>query len=764
MITTFVSHSSAQQTYATTLVEKIGRNFCILDSFDFNPANKTDDEIYLKLKKSNIFVLLISREALKSPWVNFEIDKAKAMLEENESFLFLPYIIDEDVKIEDVPDWITIEKAYNLRLFKSPIMLAREIQQKRRKLLWEQNSLLRKKNNIFVGRNDKIEEFQNKLYSSLNSRKKVLITSGRDGVGKRKFVSKCVIEELHYDEEFEPFNISIDSKSNIEDFILQLNSISMKYTLTQLNNVFLGSVEGKVHLAVELLNDIYNSQGLIFIDDSMGIVRPDREVSDWFIDIITDPILINKLALFSFSKMSPSSYVEAEYEEIMHIQLLPLSTSDRRKIFYKYAQICEVEMNNNDAEYFIKKLLGSPSQLYVAVDTVKSKGIRMAKQDLTDIIEIGDKKVTALLNQYKDDSQKWNFLILLSNFEFISFEILQQIYQEDFIAIEKFINSLMVNSLIEIFGPYEMYLKLDYSIADYIQRSRMKLDRITQNLMEEVIAQQIIDSNNIEQDLSTYLYQIRHRLLKGETSQSVLLIPSIIIKSIIDLYTKNDWDTVICLCDKVLDSCNNFYEDVIHEIRYWLCLALCRKSDSRFYKEVRYFKGSDNEFLRGFYFRIEHNFTSAERCYRNVLNYNPRMNKVRRELVTVLLNQRKYNEALELAKENYENNPSNTYHITAYFRCLIRKVSINSDDKDLLNDLMKSIEKSFSSKKNSLLLSMKIEYAYMIAKEKVENVLHMIEDSLNRYPESYDLKRVANEYRYRQGLENKILYFEDESM
>ena len=49
-----------------------------------------------------------------------------------------------------------------------------------------------------------------------------LVVSGRDGVGKDMFISKC-LNKIGYDIETIPFSISLDSKEGIEDYIVQLN-------------------------------------------------------------------------------------------------------------------------------------------------------------------------------------------------------------------------------------------------------------------------------------------------------------------------------------------------------------------------------------------------------------------------------------------------------------------------------------------------------------------------------------------------------------
>lgn len=65
MIKAFISHSSAQKEFVRNLVENLGRDFCIVDCYNFESAYRTINEIYKKIEQSTVFVLLLSRESLE---------------------------------------------------------------------------------------------------------------------------------------------------------------------------------------------------------------------------------------------------------------------------------------------------------------------------------------------------------------------------------------------------------------------------------------------------------------------------------------------------------------------------------------------------------------------------------------------------------------------------------------------------------------------------------------------------------------------------
>ena len=97
----------------------------------------------------------------------------------------------------------------------------------------------------------------------------------------------------------------------------------------------------------------------------------------------------------------------------------------------------------------------------------------------------------------------------------------------------------------------------------------------------------------------------------------------------------------------------------------------------------------------------------------------------------------RYEEALDLAKHSYERNPSNTYHIESYFRCLVRTAH---PDKGTLNQLMEDMRNSFDIHRDTIFNTMKAEYTYYVDKnfhraiELLKDAIRLGKDSYRNYP------------------------------
>lgn len=118
MITAFISHSSQQKHFVEKLVSILSKTNCLVDEYDFEPAKKSKDEIFSKIRKADIFILLISRAALDSEWVTIEIEKARDRMRK-QKLKFFPYIIDYTVHFNDenIPAWINKEEVFNLKTY-----------------------------------------------------------------------------------------------------------------------------------------------------------------------------------------------------------------------------------------------------------------------------------------------------------------------------------------------------------------------------------------------------------------------------------------------------------------------------------------------------------------------------------------------------------------------------------------------------------------------------------------------------------------------
>jgi len=164
-------------------------------------------------------------------------------------------------------------------------------------------------------------------------------------------------------------------------------------------------------------------------------------------------------------------------------------------------------------------------------------------------------------------------------------------------------------------------------------------------------------------------------------------------------------------------------------------MALAKRRDRRMLAEVQNIQGADHSFLLGFYYRMTGNYDKALERLDESLKLRKNFSKAKREKVQVLINLELFEEALSVAKENYENDKTNPYHIHAYFLCLI-KSGIEDERKAIIDELLSSLEKSTSDFGKELYLRSKalkvvyeehdLELALALIDKAIENSLNPI--------------------------------------
>lgn len=247
MIKAFLSHSSSdKESYVNIVANKLGKQNIHYDEFTFEYGEKTITEIFKGIDRSELFVFFISNESLNSEWVKKEIFFAKNNLDRYELKKIYPIIIDNTVTHKDarIPDWIRQE--YNLKLISKPSIAANKIWQKLIELSWDIHPILKKRNTLFVGRNDKLEEFEQRIDDFNKNKPKSIIVSGIPGVGRRTFLKNALVKTTTYDQSYAPLSIYLDRNDSIEDFIFKLNDLSISDIDDDLSNMLTKSIDQKV--------------------------------------------------------------------------------------------------------------------------------------------------------------------------------------------------------------------------------------------------------------------------------------------------------------------------------------------------------------------------------------------------------------------------------------------------------------------------------------------------------------------------------------
>lgn len=754
----FLSHSSEQKDLVEQVAKNLGKASCVFDNFEFEAGMPIFEEIKKGIGECDVFVFFISDDALDSEWVKKEVTEVHNLINSGLEKQFFPILIDKSIDVSAdsrIPSWI---KNYLIKPLVDHFLITKKIQQRLREITLDKNPIFKAKAILYTGRQDSFDLFESKIYMVTDNKPTSIIVSGIEGIGRRTFLKKAFERDSRIKDFYEPIYITLDTKDSIEDFILKLQDYKGDNTadfLDQLSKIEYGQ---KVLKAKELLINVKNSNEFIFVIDTGCIIKPTKQIASWYLEIIDDKEFENLFTVCIISRFRPSNEIlRTNNRLLLHFSISNLSEKDTEKLFVKYSTLLKIDLRKEQAEEILSVLNGIPSQVHYAVELVKDYGIIEAMKIKNEIIDYGETQVYYVVeNIRKKGIFAYDLLVLIANFDFISYDFIYSIVGKTE-QVENLLEEFYINGVFDLVGANKEYIKVHYPIADYLTRSKAKIDSEFKNKLKEKIKEFIKEESNIKdfQDISQLLYNIKGAIIEGYHLPNRYYIPSFVLKTIVELYYMENYKNVISLIDKVLEHSKRLDQDLVREFKYWLCLSLARQKDTRFESEVQCIDGADYNYLYGFYFRIKKQLDQAENYLNGALSKNPGFQRAKRELVNVLLLKSKFSEALEMAKSNYENQKLNAFHIQAYFICLTRKIFLSKDDIEIIDELIKNIRRSYDFRANEISLVMQGEYTYYV-KNNLTEASRILTECLNKNKRKHYPKRALEEIYKKVNMPTKI--------
>lgn len=736
MIKAFLSHSSKdKENYVRNVANWLGKENIVYDEFTFEEGEKTLDQIMDGLGESELFVLFISNSALDSKWVKKEITESKHLHDSGKILKILPIIIDSTINHEDkrIPKWL--REDYNLQ----PIMRARtaasRIKNHLYKISWQKHPKLEKINSLFVGRNDKLEEFEERINDYSKKKPTAIFASGLIGVGRRTFLSKALIKSNVQKSHITPFAIYLDRNESIEDFILKLNDLGLIDLKENALSLSEKSIEEKQNIIIGILNETYRAKETIFFLDDGCIINYKRELTPWFKGIIEQCNDFSYPVLCIASRYRVNFSNRPRNDRFYFIELPELNTKERRRLLSQLLEIEDIEdLDPSNFSNICDLLTGLPEQVKFAVEVIKDKNIIPFENKLPILSEFNSDKASIQLQRYVDNEKILDFIRLLAQFEVITLDFIFTIVDKD--ESLPILESLIAESICELVGTDGEMVRLNDIVRDYIKRNRLKINDEHNKKLNLVVKEIVNNEELTETNSSVYIFTIKEMLKSDEYIEPKFLIPSHYLRCMKDLYnTKGSLDKVISLADAILQKEKNMEIGVVQDIRYYLCLALAKKSDSRLLTEVQKIRGDEHKFLLGFYYRKCGRLADALIQFENIINAPYVESRAKRELVQVYTQLEEYDKALSYAKKNYEENRGNQFHCQAYFNCLINSQHRVESDNKTLKEIIKTLFNIDSEQSNEM-----AQIASAIYTAKIDNdeqkAINTINDCIAAAPES----------------------------
>ncbi|MFK4232823.1 TIR domain-containing protein [Pseudomonas guariconensis] len=757
MIKCFLSHSSSDKArYIREVARRLRKETKVYDEETFEEGMSPLEEILNGLDETSLFVLFISNAALETDWVKLEITQAKVLLDEAKISRFYPIIIEEGITYKDdrIPDWM--RKSLNIQPILSPAIAARKINTRLTEISWNYHPRLRERQQIFVGRNDHIQQIEERLDDFASHPPIALIASGLPAIGRKSLLHNALKKANLVREAYDLPVISLTPVDSIEDFILKINDLGFYRGLNLIQRLS-GDFDEKLVVAKEIAQQIVQEGERILIEDRGALVPGSGEVVDWFKEVVSSIADSQHLAFAIATQFRPVRNLNRTNQNFYAVELHELSTAERNGLLARYAKFERLELSRTDLSFFSDLLTGYPEQVFYAVNQIRDFGLYQAKRDSHLVQQYGSDKARVVMEQFAEEEQVQNFIYLLCKFEFLSYEVLFDIVdeQEYFPILQRLISS----SVCEQIGSTSEYIRVNEVIRDYISRSRFGTLTGFEDKIQHHVKTFIDRYNDDNADISDYLFSAQESLRQGNGIPNELIIPSAFIKTIKKLYDEDrNYNDAIVLSDRALQREKYLHSTTVNHIRYIKCQCLARLRDSNFFAEVRNIPEPDKSFLHGFFYRLSGDFVKAEQSLKEVLRRKPNDPRAKGELVLVYMQSDDYESAFELAREQYNNRPSNLINANNYFACLIFREP-SSENRVQLEAIIDRLRKDPSDRAQEILSSAEARLlAYYENNE--HRSLDRIEEAIHLFP-TIDYPKltkaeIAIHFRNKQKLKEAI--------
>lgn len=284
MIKCFLSHSSKdKESYVRLVAARLRKEVKVFDEETFEAGMSPMEEIAKGLDASSLFVIFISNSALESKWVQNELLGAKQRLDAEQLERIYPIIIEPGIRHDDtrIPEWM--RSSLNIQPILKPTISARKINSRLMELSWKFHPRLKERKEIFVGRNELIQQLEERLDDFSQPTPIALIASGLPSIGRKSLLQAALRKSNLVRDSYEfPF-ISLATLDGIEDLILKILDFGM--VSADPASALRGTMLEKIEFAKAMFSQIVEEGERILIEDRGVLIQGNGEP----VDVTRDP-------------------------------------------------------------------------------------------------------------------------------------------------------------------------------------------------------------------------------------------------------------------------------------------------------------------------------------------------------------------------------------------------------------------------------------------------------------------------------------------
>lgn len=362
----FLSHSSKDKEFVRAVADELGRQFCVFDERSFTTGVELLAAIRDGMTSSSLFVLFASRNALESPWVDFEATDAAYHQAMRSVAMSMVFIIDSDVTHEDLPAWL---RRALIRRAISPRSVAREIRAQIDALQQERHKP------VYVGRHTETQAIEAQLLPADGTKPpRILFVSGLSGIGRETLTARIATGLLSLKRTLRIpvasgdllVDITVKLAANIAPFNTADGLKRLRHEIeAETDSEHVSRIEGYLAAACE------SGELPIFFDEG-GLLGSDGELAPWLARLLR---LVERPDVYIACITTRRPLVPDWVPAHVMARVLPLATEDIVRLLVALSTRDGPPLNAAQAKELSEYINGYPPSAYYAMQLARQNGV-----------------------------------------------------------------------------------------------------------------------------------------------------------------------------------------------------------------------------------------------------------------------------------------------------------------------------------------------------------------------------------------------------
>ncbi|RYZ72689.1 MAG: tetratricopeptide repeat protein [Proteobacteria bacterium] len=744
----FLSHSSRDKALVTSVAEEIGGASVELDADTFDRGILNVAAIEKALKRSSLFVLFLSEEAIQSSAVNLEVALAQELQSRGMIEKFFVFCIDE-LSFDKIPaEW----KKFNfVRKAVSPQTIGRLIK----------NELLvtrgrdSKSATPFVGRQSELGEAKNRLMDPDQPPAKALFVSGPPGLGRRTFSRKLYSDVYPSVGKVFP-QIHLDRTDGLEEIFRKLLDIltpisTLAAYRAHITSFAIANDARKAELIAAQINRLLDGREAVFVHDDGGVLNDDGGFHQHFVGILASVNSYPHPALtFIARRMVPHGLRRAN-SFAAYCPLSAMANGEIKQLIGLMLRGANIAYSPEELDQLVELSDGHPLNVAFIVEAVRQYTLPVFLADTTGLRQWKHNRAAEFIRQIQFSDGECRILGALRDFRVLDFSTIADLLNGDTVTASKSVANLIDLHMLE---PAGNAYALSAPVRPAVERDRRfeSTGKERQALLR-TLANMLKSDGATDVSTSMINTSILAALEADEELPelfSALLLPSHFVWLARRKYDDRKYEEALELARHAVASVSRLSHSGAIEACRLVCLSAARLGNEEAFQgginAIRNYTTdswgkSSLEFLLGFNHRLKGNLPLAERNFRTAYDHSPGNFWAARELASVCSKRGDAAGAEKFARRAYEVAPDSPYVLDVLLKVLINLPADRQQDVGPeIEHLLERFGKIGDQDSHSFYTTRMAEYS--LRRGDLNAAIKHIDEATKKSPSLFDVQAI----------------------